>query len=165
MLDCEEEAALDVNESEKLFITRDEMIAQGTMLFFAGYDTTSNAMTHLVYNLAANTDCQQILYEEIKQITDYSYESLSQLKYLNAVIKEVLRLCPSTLALLRKTIKDITIQGSISNENYLINNIKLFLFVYLIILPRYQYTCWNSGGCDSICSAPKSRPLDRSRSV
>ena len=112
MLDCEEESALDDKEKDKLFITRDEMIAQGTMLFFAGYDPTSNAMTHLVYHLASNPDCQQKLYEEVRQMTDYTHESLSQFKYLNAVVKEVLRVCPSTLSILRKTTKEITIKGN-----------------------------------------------------
>ena len=116
MIDCEEESVQEDNGSQTcpLTISRDEMIAQGTMLFFVGYDTTSNTMAHLVYHLAANTDCQQILYEEIKQLTDFSYESLSQLKYLNAVIKEVLRLSPSVLAIIRKATRDITIRGTFS---------------------------------------------------
>ena len=113
MLDCEEEPDLEDQGSKKLFISRDEMIAQGTMLFFAGHDTTTIALKHLVYHLAANTECQQILYEEVKHITDFSYESLSQLKYLNAVIKETLRLSPSGLVLFRKAVKDITIKGNL----------------------------------------------------
>ena len=115
MLDCEEELVTESNGSQTspLIISRDEMTAQGIMLLIAGHDTTSYAIEHLVYHLAANTDCQQILYEELKKITDFSYESLSQLKYLNAVIKEVLRISPSVLVMLRKSAKDITIKGNI----------------------------------------------------
>ena len=117
MIDCEEETSLEDKWSQahgqgQIFITHDEMIAQGLQLFVAGHDTTSNTLTHLVYHLAANRNCQQILYEELKDVKDFSYESLSQLKYLNSVIKETLRLSPPVLIVFRKATKDITIKGN-----------------------------------------------------
>ena len=80
---------------KKQKLSFDELIGQGIQFFIAGYDTTSSAITHSIYYLSQNKDIQQKLYEELTTVSDFSYENLNQLKYLNAVIDETLRLAPS----------------------------------------------------------------------
>ena len=92
-------------------LSSDEMTAQGIIFLIAGYDTTTAALSHVVYHLAENKDCQQILYEELKDVKEFSYEKLSQLKYLNAVIDETLRLSPPILRIMRQSVKVFELAG------------------------------------------------------
>ncbi|CAG2110542.1 unnamed protein product, partial [Medioppia subpectinata] len=87
-------------------LTPDEMVAQGLLFFIAGYDTTSAAITHAIYYLSEHKDCQQILYKELKTCDEFTYEKLSQLKYLNAVINETLRLAPSLTRVRRECLQN-----------------------------------------------------------
>jgi cytochrome P450 len=67
-------------------------------MLFAGIDTTSHTTGFLLYELAKNKDKQELLYEEVKQHIPHSGsitpEVYSQLRYLKACLKEVLRLHP-----------------------------------------------------------------------
>lgn len=42
-----------------------EIVAQSTIFIFAGYETTSTALSFLMYHLATHPDIQQKLQEEI----------------------------------------------------------------------------------------------------
>ena len=63
---------------------------------FAGTDTTLSALCHIVQLLAENQDVQTKLREEIitarKEKGDMGYDDLFDLPYLEAVIRETLRL-------------------------------------------------------------------------
>ncbi|XP_054157194.1 uncharacterized protein LOC128955546 [Oppia nitens] len=77
----------------RIDITEDDVLATSMLFFVAGYETTASLLTFLTYNLAMNDDCQQKLYEEIKQFDgNYTYESISKMPYLEACIAETLRL-------------------------------------------------------------------------
>ncbi|CAG2102535.1 unnamed protein product [Medioppia subpectinata] len=108
-----------------LTLSPDEMVAQGLTFFTAGYDTTSASITNSLYFLSKHPDCQQILYEELRSCDEFTYEKLSQLKYLNAVINETLRLAPSLTRYQRECLQDyklgntgITIPKGASVEIY-----------------------------------------------
>lgn len=59
---------------------------------FEGFDTTMTAITFILFVIAHHGDVQQKLYEEIINIGDkHEYNNL---KYLDAVIKEAMRLYP-----------------------------------------------------------------------
>lgn len=81
----------------------DIVTAQGIIFFAAGFETTSNTMTTLLYNLAMNPDVQEKLYGEIKEVLEehdgrVDHETIGELKYLEAAIQEDLRLLgPITL--------------------------------------------------------------------
>ena len=108
----EEESPKDQNQTKSLgTLTPDELTGQGILFFVAGYDTTSAALSHLVYYLAQNKDCQQRLYEELKDINEFTYDKLGHLKYLNAVIDETLRLAPSLVRIQRQCEKELTLNG------------------------------------------------------
>jgi cytochrome P450 len=58
-------------------------------------DTTSNALARILHLLSTNPDVQDKLRDEIcnarKEGGDLDYEALSSLPYLDAVMKETLR--------------------------------------------------------------------------
>ena len=88
-------------------LSNDELTAQGILFFIAGYDTTSAALSHALYFLAQNINCQQRLAEELKSLAEeFTYENLNQLKYLNAVINETLRMAPPLTCIQRECVKD-----------------------------------------------------------
>jgi cytochrome P450 len=81
-------------------------------LIFAAQDTTASALSRALHTLAIHTDAQERLREEIRQARgrdggawgehhherehnynyDYDYDKLENLKYLDAVCRETLRL-------------------------------------------------------------------------
>jgi cytochrome P450 len=71
------------------------------MLLFVGHDTTAAALSSALWELATNYTVQARLQEEVDEFFDRSategkaipeYRDLMQLKYLDAVVKETLRL-------------------------------------------------------------------------
>lgn len=59
---------------------------------FEGFDTTMTAITFILFMIANHSEVQQRLYEEIQTVTDK--DDYNDLKYLDSVIKESLRLYP-----------------------------------------------------------------------
>ncbi|XP_076464413.1 cytochrome P450 3A8-like [Babylonia areolata] len=91
-------------------MTKEEVMAQGFIVLVAGYETTSTTLQYLTYNLALHPHLQEKVFEEIKQhLGDDkpTYESVSQLKYLEATIHETLRLFPP-LAMVNRQAQDPT---------------------------------------------------------
>jgi cytochrome P450/predicted heme/steroid binding protein len=70
-----------------------------SILFFAGFDTTSNTMAMVTYHLAINQDIQDKVREEVNSLfadgPDFAVEKLFKMHYLIAVIKETLRMYPT----------------------------------------------------------------------
>ncbi|XP_050303955.1 cytochrome P450 4d2-like [Anthonomus grandis grandis] len=80
---------------------------------FAGYDTTSSAMALALYELAQNSAIQKKVLMEQRMLMEQSnntkitYELLNNMKYLEMVIKETLRLHTIVPAVGRKVKKDL----------------------------------------------------------
>lgn len=76
---------------------------------FAGHDTTTSAIAFTLYNLAKHPEVQTKALEEIRNVigddpnTEIVLKDLNDLKYLEQVIKETLRLFPSVPIIGRKT--------------------------------------------------------------
>lgn len=71
----------------ELFLT-----AQAFVFFGAGFETSSTAMSHAMYELALNPDIQDKLREEVNATFaenngKLSYESVKDMKYLDKVFK------------------------------------------------------------------------------
>lgn len=67
------------------------------MLVLAGYETTGNALGFALYLLAAHPEQQARLVEEVRRFgmdRRPSYESLEELPFVEACLKEALRLYP-----------------------------------------------------------------------
>lgn len=87
----------------RVHLEMDDMIAQAYVFYFAGFETSSSVTSFIAYNLVANPMVQLQLRQEIDKVLDelngnVTYEAVNQLEYLDAVIKEGLRLfSPSIL--------------------------------------------------------------------
>lgn len=76
---------------------------------FEGFDTTMTAITFILFTIANHADVQQRLYEEINSRSADDEHNYNNLKYLDAVIKESLRLYPPVPFIGRVLGEDIVI--------------------------------------------------------
>lgn len=92
------------------------------LLLLTGAETSSTSLGRILYSLALNQDVQQKLRDEVMTARDLpereiSYDDLTQLPYMDAVIRETMRLCVSSphaaeLFDLRKDVFPLGIRGS-----------------------------------------------------
>uniref|UniRef100_A0A8C6DSX8 unspecific monooxygenase n=1 Tax=Moschus moschiferus TaxID=68415 RepID=A0A8C6DSX8_MOSMO len=92
-----------------------ELIAQSIIFIFGGYETTSNTLSFIMYELATHPDVQQKLQEEIDATFPNkaapTYDVLAQMEYLDMVVYETLRMFPIAGRLERVCKKDMKIHG------------------------------------------------------
>lgn len=92
--------------------TDDEILSQCFLFLAAGFETACTVMAFMAYELALNQDIQQKLYKKIRNVNAslnggrLSYDTLSNLKYLDQVILETLRKWPPVMFAIRKCTKD-----------------------------------------------------------
>lgn len=96
---------LDNNSDLRRKFTETELIATCILFIIAGYETVSTLLIYACYELAKNTQIQERLFEEVNQADIDDYQQLMELPYLDAVIKESLRLYPPTPGLWRRSPK------------------------------------------------------------
>ncbi|CAG8753189.1 2289_t:CDS:2, partial [Gigaspora margarita] len=80
-------------------LTHNELLSQVMTLLLAGHETTSTALSWVLYFLAKNPEAQDLLRKEILDVlTDRDhmpkFEEIEHLKYLECVFKETLRIVP-----------------------------------------------------------------------
>ncbi|XP_043945196.1 cytochrome P450 3A9-like isoform X1 [Protopterus annectens] len=96
-------------------LTDREILAQSILFIFAGYETTSSALSFLSYILAIHPDIQTKLQQEIdEQFPDkgqLTYDGLMQMEYLDMVINESLRIYPNGGRLERVCKKTVDVNG------------------------------------------------------
>mmetsp|Transcript_6593 Transcript_6593/g.16799 ORF Transcript_6593/g.16799 Transcript_6593/m.16799 type:complete len:572 (+) Transcript_6593:171-1886(+) len=76
-------------------LSRDEVTAQALVLLLGGYDTTSITLAVSVYLLSKNKDKEEEMIKEIDRLADTDITSLDDIqeyKYVEAVVKEALRM-------------------------------------------------------------------------
>lgn len=80
--------------------SEEDIVAQCFIFFFAGFRTISSSLSFIIHELMENQDVQQKLKEEIKDVLEsldgstLTYEALSKMNYMEAVISESLRKWP-----------------------------------------------------------------------
>jgi cytochrome P450 len=94
---------------------RDEAISELSDLLFAGHDTTSHTFAFCLSELSKHPEiCDKALQEiesvfgDDKTITE---EKLSKLNYINAILKETLRMYPPAWAVAIGNVKETTVEG------------------------------------------------------
>jgi cytochrome P450 family 6 len=96
-------------------LTIDEMAAQAFIFFGAGFETSSSAMSYSIFELARNQNVQKKAQEEIDRVqkaansNELSYDTLSEMKYLDCIVDETLRKYPILSSLFRVGTKDYQI--------------------------------------------------------
>ncbi|GBM33960.1 Cytochrome P450 3A24 [Araneus ventricosus] len=101
---------------EKKGLTHDEMLSQSVTFFIAGYDATTSLISHISYRLAMHQNYQDMVVEELKRALnnhngEMCYDALSEMKFLNAIIHECLRMCPAMVRHERRAEQDYLIQS------------------------------------------------------
>ncbi|XP_050672671.1 probable cytochrome P450 4d20 isoform X2 [Leptidea sinapis] len=96
----------------------DEMINEEiTLLCWTGHYTTSKTMSHTLYLLAKHPEIQKKIYEEqvavlknnmSRKVTNHD---LNEMKYLEAAIKETLRVLPTVSTIGRQLKNDLKLKG------------------------------------------------------
>jgi len=98
-------------EDEKNAMSDPEILDQYIVFFLAGQQTTAHWLTMILYCLAKNPEYVEKIRNEIKttikDTNNLDYNELTNMVYLNAVMKEVLRLYPPVhMFFFREAIRD-----------------------------------------------------------
>jgi len=92
-----------------------EVTGNLTTFLFAGHETSAGTLTWCLYELARNQDAQDRLRKEVQAAYDeaisngldnFSLETITNLPYLDAVIKEILRFRPAAFGTSRQASHD-----------------------------------------------------------
>uniref|UniRef100_A0A2A4JMY4 unspecific monooxygenase n=1 Tax=Heliothis virescens TaxID=7102 RepID=A0A2A4JMY4_HELVI len=118
------------SEEEKelsMKITDDVLAGQVFIFYFAGYGNNSLLSTYALYHLAENPDVQELLIKDIDAVLQkhngkFTYEALKDMKYLQMVFEETLRMHPLTNSVSRNVGRDIQLDGTdfIINKNTIV---------------------------------------------
>ncbi|XP_015112787.1 cytochrome P450 4C1 [Diachasma alloeum] len=103
---------LETNENTVKPLTIEEIREQVNTFMFAGHDTTGALMGWVLFCIGNDEKVQKSIHQELDEIFGDSNEPVTtkqipQLKYLDRVIKEVLRLFPSVSAIGRTMSEDL----------------------------------------------------------
>lgn len=103
-------------EGQQKGISDRDIIANAHVFMLAGYETTATALSFTMYLLARHQDVQERLFHEINDTLgskDHpSYDEISEMKYLDQVLQESMRLYPPvTNFITRVCQEDVTIHG------------------------------------------------------
>ncbi|KAL0573184.1 hypothetical protein V5O48_008777 [Marasmius crinis-equi] len=96
----------DVPEAQKM--TEEEVLAQVPTFLAAGHETTSTSTTFALYLISMNPEIQSKLRREVSSLPTDSppMDQLNSLPYLDAVIRESLRVLTPVQSTVRKAMKD-----------------------------------------------------------
>ncbi|CAL1277726.1 unnamed protein product [Larinioides sclopetarius] len=97
-------------------LSMDELVSQCVIFFLAGYETTASTLSFASYLLALNQDVQDKLREEVDKALaetngELTYETVQNMKYLDNVISETLRIFPPLVRLERYADADYKLLG------------------------------------------------------
>uniref|UniRef100_A0A3Q3KYB1 Thromboxane-A synthase n=1 Tax=Mastacembelus armatus TaxID=205130 RepID=A0A3Q3KYB1_9TELE len=100
---------------QKKTITEDEIVGQAFVFLLAGYETSSNTLAFTCYLLAIHPECQCKVQEEVDDFftrhESPHYTNVQELKYLDMVICEALRLYPPAFRFARDIDHDCVVNG------------------------------------------------------
>uniref|UniRef100_T1GNR2 Cytochrome P450 n=1 Tax=Megaselia scalaris TaxID=36166 RepID=T1GNR2_MEGSC len=101
-------------EVDKRRLTFQEIFEEVSTFLFEGHDTTASAITFMFFCLSRNPEIQEKLYEEQMRLSSElewnpSYEDILEMKYMDLVIKETLRLFPSVPIIARTLQKPMVV--------------------------------------------------------
>lgn len=102
---------------QKRMMTEDEIVGQSFIFLLAGYETSSNTLAFSCYLLALHPECQKKLQEEVDEFFSRhetaDYSNVQELKYLDMVICESLRLYPPAFRVARDVDQDTVVNGQL----------------------------------------------------
>jgi cytochrome P450 family 6 len=102
---------------QKNSLTIQDIAAEAFIFFLGGFDTSSNLISFVLFELANNQDVQKRLRDEIFDAVNenggkFTYEMIFEMKYLEMVIKETLRKFPPAFNVLRRSKNEFKIPNT-----------------------------------------------------
>ncbi|KAJ3656432.1 hypothetical protein Zmor_015512 [Zophobas morio] len=113
------------------YLSISEIREEVDTFMFEGHDTTASGISFALYCLADHPEVQEKVFQEQKEIFGdrkkpaTTYSDLQQMKYLECVLKETLRLYPSVPVIGRHTTEEINFDGYVIPKN---TNIVIFIY-------------------------------------
>ncbi|XP_077372715.1 thromboxane-A synthase [Festucalex cinctus] len=99
----------------KKVITEDEIVGQAFVFLLAGHETSSSTLAFTCYLLAIHPECQWRVQEEVDDFFSKhespDYTNVQELKYLDMVVCEALRLYPPGFRFSREIEQDCVVNG------------------------------------------------------
>ncbi len=104
----------DAGVEQRLSLTTKEVMGDTIAALLAGNDTLTNTLTWTIYFLLKNPETLEKLKEELREqdIQKMSFKQIRELPYLEAVLKEGLRLRTPAFASIKENIEDVTVEGT-----------------------------------------------------
>ena len=135
----------ELNEDGEYF-SDDDIIRHMTFLLFAAHDTTTSALSHVMYYLAQNPELQQRIRDEVAAVDKphLEYEDLENMVLCEAALKEALRMHPSVQMQQRRTIRECEIGGYQVPANTIV-----------FLTPSYHHRM------DTVWESPEKYDIDR----
>ncbi|KAL4625086.1 thromboxane-A synthase isoform X1 [Arapaima gigas] len=100
---------------QKRMMTEDEIVGQAVLFLLAGYETSSSTLAVVCYLMAIHPECQEKLQREVDDFFSRhdspDYDNVQELKYLEMVVSEALRLYPPGFRFARQVERDVTVNG------------------------------------------------------
>ncbi|XP_076750354.1 cytochrome P450 9e2-like [Xylocopa sonorina] len=98
--------------------TIEDITAQAFIFFFGGFESTSTLMCFAAHEIGVNKEVQTRLQEEIDQVLEncngtVTYDAINDMKYLDAVIHEALRMYPTIVAVDRVCVKQFELPPAV----------------------------------------------------
>ncbi|EDW74918.2 uncharacterized protein Dwil_GK19088 [Drosophila willistoni] len=107
---------MEMREGKDGGLTFNQILAQAFVFLLAGFETSSSTMGFALYELATNQDVQDKAREEVKQVLakhgELNYEAIKELKYMQQVFYETMRLWPILPILFRQAEKEYPVPGT-----------------------------------------------------
>ncbi|WP_250631614.1 cytochrome P450 [Rhodoflexus caldus] len=103
-----------IDEDTNTGMTEEQLRDEIITLFMAGHETSANALAWCFYLLTQSPETTARIREEIARVTGgqpVHFEHLGELKFVNQVIQETLRLYPPAWVIGRKSLHGDTIAG------------------------------------------------------
>ncbi|KAF9004474.1 cytochrome P450, partial [Hymenopellis radicata] len=76
-------------------LTNDRLLDNIVTFMFAGFETSSSVISFTILSLAQNLETQEKLREQLTDVNTSDYNTMDKLSYLDAVVREGLRMHPS----------------------------------------------------------------------
>ncbi|XP_068170278.1 thromboxane-A synthase-like [Antennarius striatus] len=106
-------------------MTDDEIVGQSHFFLLAGYETSSSTLAFTCYLLAIHPECQSKVQEEVDDFftrhESPDYTNIQELKYLDMVVSESLRLYPPAFRFGRDIDHDCIVNGQFLPKGVLLH--------------------------------------------
>lgn len=122
-------------------LSEEDMREEVDTFMFEGHDTTAMALSWVIFLLGHHPEIQEKVWPEIDGLFDelgadgsppmITLDKVKELKYLECIVKEGLRLCPSVPFIGRKTNEDITLKTN--DKEYVVpSGTIIYVMIYML---------------------------------